>query len=70
MHGCLLMIQGIGLWWVIIGSKSLGIGYEYSCELILTWNWNWDVCECIRMKYSLENCKYSMLNLCCTSIVW
>jgi len=25
----LLMIQGIGLWWVIIGPKSIGIGFEY-----------------------------------------
>ena len=41
----LLSIKGIGTWWVIIDSKSLGIGFEYSYELILSWNWNWDVCE-------------------------
>jgi len=55
----LLRIQGIGTWWIIIDSKSLGIGFEYSCELILTWNWHWDVCECMRIKWmksSLDNC--------------
>ena len=30
----LLRIQGIGTWWIIIDSKSLGIGFEYSWELI------------------------------------
>ena len=55
----LLRIQAIGTWWVIIDLKSLGIGFEYSCELILTWNWNWDVYECMRIKWmksSLDNC--------------
>ena len=64
-HDCLLMIQGIRLWWFTIGSKSLGIWFEYSCELILTWIWNWDVCEYMRMKWmksTLDNFKYSMLN--------
>jgi len=52
-------IQGIRTWRIIIGSKSLGIWFEYIYELILTLVWNWDVCECIRMKwmeFNLANC--------------
>jgi len=63
MHDCLLRIQGIRTWWVIIGSKSLGIGFEYIGELILTWIWKWDVCQCMRMKWMksiLDSCKYSI----------
>ena len=55
----LLRIQRIGTWWVIIDSKSLGIGFEYFCELILAWNWNWEVSEGMRIKWmksSLDNC--------------
>jgi len=35
MHDYLLTIQGIGTWWIIIGPKSLGIGFEY----IGDWFW-------------------------------
>jgi len=72
MHGCLLRIYGIETWWVIMGSKSLGIWFEYVDEFILTWIWNWDVInawELSGMKSNLDNCKYFILNCCSNYLI-